>query len=36
MPIDSTLGCCAGGTANELMMSTKTNRLSTDRLFSTT
>ena len=36
IPIVSALGCCAAGTAKELMIRTKTNRLSTDRLFSTT
>ncbi len=35
MPKVSTLCWCASGTANVAMMITKTNRLSTDRLFST-
>ena len=36
IPIVSTFGCCSAGTAKALMMITNTNRLSTDRLFSTT
>ena len=35
MPKVSTLCWCSSGTANVVMMITKTNRLSTDRLFST-
>ena len=35
MPKVSTLCWCFSGTANVVMMITKTNRLSTDRLFST-
>ena len=36
IPMVSTLCWCSAGTANVLMMITNTNRLSTDRLFSTT
>jgi hypothetical protein len=36
IPIVSARACCSGGTANVFMMIRKTNRLSTDRLFSTT
>ena len=35
MPKVSTLCWCSSGTANVVMMITKTNRLSTERLFST-
>ena len=35
MPKVSTLCWCFSGTANVVMMITKTNRLSTERLFST-
>ena len=35
MPKVSTVCWCSAGTANVVMMITKTNRLSTDRLFST-
>ena len=36
IPIASARGWCSAGTANVVMMITNTNRLSTDRLFSTT
>ncbi len=35
IPMISTFCWCSAGTANVLMMITNTNRLSTDRLFST-
>ena len=36
MPMMSTFCWCSAGTANVVMITTKTKRLSTDRLFSTT
>ena len=36
IPIVSALGCCSAGTEKALMMIRNTNRLSTERLFSTT
>ncbi len=36
IPSISSRGCWSAGTAKVLMMITNTNRLSTDRLFSTT
>jgi uncharacterized lipoprotein NlpE involved in copper resistance len=36
MPMISTFCWCSAGTANVVMITTNTNRLSTDRLFSTT